>query len=393
MIHEPALIVTWLCHASENQSIQACVRHLARPAAAGGFALVQRHESEWVSSDERILLIRFQHHELPDIIFLQLSVNARISGGEGWVNALQQVEKALEGLTPAMEQAFLGRTLVYQAWTADTLEDAAQKVLNSGVLRMSTGPKLSRALAVAREAPGGALWLLASPGEANEEAVYLALGPKQGQETLIFGVLVGREAALLWPDAIMHKVRNVAAPYTRDGRARYLQAMERLQQRTVALLQARTSPSPGTLFDLNGDIARLSVIQAELRRLHSVLAIQQWNHDRAVFSLPWFEPIAAYQRLRIESILQRVAHDCEESKGVLDAAQRAVNSLRAEYEARRAKAAERTNWILALVGLLLALLQVIDADAETMWRRLIVLVFILAAIAGALAVTKLHRRR
>jgi len=383
MIQEPSLIVTLLISQAQAEPAASLIEHLARARTEGGLALVPHSNGGWQNEESRTLLISWSHQEMPEIRVVQLALNEKGLGVEGWRRARERYHQAMAGLPVHVQEAVQGCTLIYQALVQQPPAQVVATLWEQGVLTTEGGLPLHHPLAAALDAPGGAVWLLATPGGEQKEAIYLALGPEDGQETLVFDVLFGEKAALPGPDSILHQAYHLSAPYLASRRDRVLRALDDLQTRSVALLTQSGSPPDQELQDFRRGIASLSTILAEIQRLDNALDVLAMNHDRMLVTWPWMKDIGRYQRLRLDAMLQQVSHDAREIQSVLDGAQVALQSLETEFASRRAAAQERTNLILVVVGLILALLQVIDADAPTMRWRLLVVVFILAAfIAG-----------
>jgi len=391
-ISDPALTLTLLCHSNQPEGIAVLVQHLARPAEAGGLALETSEAGLWQDQAGERFLIRFTPINAPDLTLIQVALNASGADESVWKRLLTRLNNALSGMPSDAEEALIGTTLVYQGVTEDP-ETAGPALLQKNAVASLNQQALSHVLAKAM-VPGGMLWLLASPDVERNEAVYLALATPAEQNALVFDVLFGEEAGLIWPDAILHKTNFLTRDYFGGGRrGRFMKVARETIEYVAQRLEENATAQLEELNELNRRIAAITTIQAELRRIRSELDVQQQNFERAIATRPWDGDLWQYLGGRIDRTIVRIGHDVEEVQAGLDASTLALQSLRADYELRQARAAERsatlerrTNYILAAVAIIFTVGQVIDIDRDVMlWRaRAMLATVVVVAIAAFL---------
>lgn len=343
----PALFVTFVCardKKNQESAVTPIITHLARSEAEGGLALLSHATNQWSNSQQKTWAWCFVHPELPDVELLQVVLNP---GGDdatpGFLRAWKTLEQALKEM-PAQE-SLVGRTLVYQAALPPEREPqaAVQKWLATKTLLASNGHPISQPRAYS-QVTGGHLWLLATPCGIAQESIYLALGAKESQETLNLAVLFGKNAALIWPDAVAHKAYLIARDYlATDMRQRFRDASDALMEETVTILQQSDLLDLTLLDKLSRRVAKLATVIAELRRLHSGLEIHQTNYERSLENNHLTGGVSDYHRLQIKNRLIRIKHDLIDANAALEAANTAINTLRTKYEQIQATQAEERN--------------------------------------------------
>ena len=290
----------------------------------------------------------------------------------------------MAGLPTEVEKAFVGCTLVYQAAISgdSTATQSAKQETDELLVALLDKLRLQEehdALPTeplaASDVTGGKLWLLKT-GRSGQENIYIALGAEEKQDDLNTAVLFGYRAALIRPDAIAHKAYFMAREYLLgDIRNTFRDASKALMDKTVAILsQPRSSTSLLNRQDLttnqplnqslgplgrSGDhiseldqlsdkAANLTAVTSSLRQLHSGLKIHRFNHQISLKkasakagSNGLGTQIGRYHRNQINNILFRLNEDLTDANATLQAANTAINSLRAKYEQQQTEIAEQ----------------------------------------------------
>lgn len=399
---KPTLFVTLICKHSEESGALQVIRYLSRLETGGGFELHQSESepNEWSNFDTTMLLSSFEHPEFPDLALVQLSMYLEGDVSTAWRTASEKLALAIDGLSVEL----LGRTLVYQARLPEKIEAEQQdeivlSLLTKSRLRAGNGRRLTFALA-ASDVPGGRLWLLMT-GTDHEETVYLTLGTEAQEERLKKSLLLGRHAALPWPDTIAHQVYFMARDYLADGlRERLQQTNQMLMGKSVKMLQQQKllmtdsfntfDLSQQEISRLSNQVAELTTVMTELNQLHKILEQYKIDFEQSMDGSGLHNSVGLYHRWQINTILKRVAQDMTDASAALQAANTAFNSLRAKMEQEKfwqeekrieleADAHDLTHTILAVVGVILAVGFIVSGDPDVMlWRAF--------AIIGAAAI-------
>ena len=292
----------------------------------------------------------------------------------------------MAGQPTEVEKGFVGCTLVYQAAiSADSTATQSAKqetdellvaLLDKLRLQEEHDALPTEPLA-ASDVTGGKLWLLKT-GRSGQENIYIALGAEEEQDALNTAVLFGYRAALIRPDAIAHKAYFMAREYLLgDIRNTFRDASKALMDKTVAILSqprsttslaervnqdlttnqplnrtlaplGRSSDHISELDQLSDKAANLTAVTSSLRQLHSGLKIHRFNHQISLKkasakagSNGLGTQIGRYHRNQINNILFRLNEDLTDANATLQAANTAINSLRAKYEQQQTEIAEQ----------------------------------------------------
>lgn len=434
--HKPALITTFI---TQPKHAMPLIRHLARLSSAGGLGLQAHGDTDaWYNEKEKTIAEQVWHPDLPDVELVQVVLNGNGTASAGWLEETQTLEQALEGLAEETKSAILGRTLIYQAalepqneqneqnqpnqadadshHTPDELDELVVELLNSLHLQSSADERrFIRRFQAADNVSGGRLWLLQSAHNGTEN-LYLALGNDATQEALIYDVLLGQEAILLWPDSVAHKAYAMIDQYQMSGgHDRFSAASDRLMKQAHHILKQTTSKPTNELTlqtqnaldlynqpdwlarleeealaieQLSTEIATITTVSAELTRLHSRITIHHHNYNISVRSWPSESAIMSYHRNQLTNALYRLQEDLNEANAALKAADSAFNRLRIQHERQRSAQQERKNqreardnnrtqFILALIALIISVGQVIDQNIMLTLARFAAIVLVL----------------
>ncbi|MDM8518749.1 hypothetical protein QUF64_01780 [Anaerolineales bacterium HSG6] len=215
---------------------------------------------------------------------------------------------------------------------------------------------------------GGQLWLLDVPLEEDglsAKTVYLALAPANPDQNIVTEVLFGRTASLLMPDLVAHKGYHQRRQYSVDKLdEQYKTQIDELQDQTNYLLKSLPNESaPLDLKQLAQDYAHLSEATCLLDEIQISLRLQLRNYRW------WHEPTSDQQNLfeyHYQWLLE--GHDnleikLAEGRLALETTQGAVQMVQAELDRRQEIKQQWFERILTIVGVALAVPQLIDRGA------------------------------
>lgn len=319
------------------------------------------------AAEREAWLQRFDPPAARDTTAVQLALNEPGDVLVAWLALRRRLEAALAG---AALEGLWGYSLVYQAETPGGADPAQVDLAPLLGVARRLGDDSDAAAQVLAEAggPAGRLWLVDLPLEgegAQAASVYLAVGPAALSHQFVPQVLLGPAAALLMPDLIAHKGYHQArqakqGEFWRQYGA-HIQAMQASSQQLLAL-SAPLEAMAQSLAGLAGAHNRLTVTVATLGRL-------QVSLERQLHNLAWWQDpslsgsLLPYHRSHLESAARELELAVSEGRLVLDAAGALVQTVSARLEASRERKRQTLGTLLAVLGVVLAVPQLLDREA------------------------------
>ena len=358
----PALLATYFFH--DPAAAEGLVEAFTRPEA--GLALAPVADGEWRNIQEKV---RLWHGRLPGMIegsVVQLVLNAPEPAPRGWQILREQLLRAAGDVLVALTEGLWGYTLLYQAAVAPGETEAAAE----GVQSIPPGPWDG---ALASDTPHGQLWLLATPqgNGADARAVYAIVGPADREKELAQDWTWAPGGRWLILEMALHRAQNQRRQYQTVAPT-VVGAVEKMWATTHRLL---TDPHGVTAAGGEGAelqvlaerYGRLSIAASDLRLLHRTLAIQIDNARRAAIDLDLADALPVRHQLALlREADAQVGHDIGYARDTLEAAESALALVGARFGEREARAQERRNMIIAFLGLILAVGQLItDVEARS----------------------------
>lgn len=273
----------------------------------------------------------------------------------------------------AAQKALWGYNLIYHAvlvagGTAN--EETLGKLLPLG--RRAGLPPSKRAEWLAHtNVIGTDLWLLDIPAGNGSQAatVYVALAPLEKEQDMITKVLYGPGAMLLMPDLIAHKSYYQIRQLTPPRRHQYEAQLAGLRDHIAPLLgltrlnPSQTEPHPAPDLDtLSKTYARLLLVTSFLDDLRVALAQQLENYT-------WWEEelgegnLAQYYKRQIRTTYRELELLIEKGQRMLDATRTTIEMVQAKLEQRREQRESQIAALIAILGVALAVSQLIDPEA------------------------------
>jgi len=357
-IGRAALIATFFCKADSPLASELWQRLTGE---ASGLALVRVSDDLYQNVRLRRRLTRSPI--LDDTRIIQLFLNEEEAAPRGWAVAFETLMRALSNLLDERGDLW-GYSLCYQsAITAQEGDIEAQRSL----LRKAF-PDNEHTFA--GEWPFGRLWLLARPQGDGLQAstMYVLLGPAEREEQAVREFLAVPEGIHPRLELSLHKACYHGRQYGPTSQDRVARGIQALQMATDALLTsphglAEAGREEQELDQLAGRYANLTSVTAHLRHLRNSVQINLRSLHAVVEE--WGEPARSWWRLHegpLGRVIEQLDYDLEYAQPTLEAARAAAEVLRARFAAAEARAESRTNLWLALVGLALAVGQIVDQD-------------------------------
>jgi len=355
---EAALIANFY---GKRDQLQSLVEHLVQ-----SFELTPQDRYGYANEATMTLLRYFDPPAAHDTTIIQLALNT--SGAAR--TDLEAMRERLEAVLPhdKILQNVWGYTLIYQAeLIEDTPPDVAQGTLLPAARRLH--PELSerpQPLAQA-DMPGGRLWLIDIPlqGDGLQAAtVYLALSQPNSNNRLVLEVLYNPVAALLMVDLIAHKGYYEIRQYRLGGLdEQYRHKMEMLSNHTDTLLHdlTRATVTIRELDNLASEYGLLVSAVVHLDRLRVSLVRQQFNFN-------WWRKLAGggnvveFHHSQLEDASQELELLVAEGQHPLEAANTAVEVMRARLDKQQEGQQQRIETILSAAAAVLSVLVLIDKE-------------------------------
>jgi hypothetical protein len=350
-------------HAARLQTVvQGLCAALALESAAPGGDLWQNLEP-----DRETLMQRFDPPAAHDATVVQLALNEPGDAATAWLALRQRLEPHL---SESLLAGVWGYSLVYQAETTEGSDPTARDLAPLLAVTRRPGDESGAAIQVLAEAKvsGGKIWLLDVPleGQGVQAAtVYLAIGPAAQSHEFVQKVLLGPGATLLMPDLIAHKGYHQARQVKQgDFWKGYRDHIEAMQTYSHQLL---STPGPAkqtaqTLDKLARAHERLTLTLSHLGRLYVSL-------ERQVHNFAWWVDVSLngnllpYHRSHLESAARELDLMLTEGRLVLESSGAVVGIVSARLEASREQKQQAVGTLLAVLGVVLAVPQILDREA------------------------------
>lgn len=337
----------------------------------------------WLKNDYRLTSGQgpakeiFPRHFKPaaavDTSVFQLALNAEgQAAADGWLKMRERLERHLN--EHKLKEVW-GYTLIYQAVLAEgvTLDEPAlrQLVESAQPLRLAnedasaSDSQTTMPLLAQADVVGGRLWLTHVPLKRDGMAaatVYVALGPVEGERTLVQTVLLGANAKLLMPDLIAHKGYHQRRQYRQDEtKEQYEQAIKTIYQ-TINELLKELETNRNKLDQLTTDYNTFLIVVPHMAALYDSLAKQLHNYQ-------WWQKqaklgeVAEFHHHHLNAAFRELELLVAKGKEALEAARTTVEMVQAKSDRNQAQQQQTLqNW-LAIIAVLLAVPQLIDKNA------------------------------
>jgi hypothetical protein len=301
-----------------------------------------------------------------DTTIIQMALNTPGAAEAAWKALREQLEAILPN--DDLLKRVWGYTLIYQADLAqDTISNDALAPLLLAVRRLH--PALSEHPQTLAESdmPGGRLWLIDIPLQGNglqAATVYLALSQPNSNNLFVQDVLYNPVAALLMVDLIAHKGYHQMRQYRLGGLdVLYRYNMETLSTHTDTLLHDLTGATvtAGELDNLASEYGLLVSAVVHLDQLHVSLLRQQFNFN-------WWRKqagsgdVVEYHHSQLENAAKELELLVAEGQHPLEAANTAVDMMRARSDKQQEAQQQRIETILAAAAAVLSVLVLIDKE-------------------------------
>ena len=360
MAKEAALIVNFYGKRSQLQPLIGCLVH--------SLALVPQGHDSYANEVTGALL---RHFDPPaasahDVTIIQMALNRPRAAEAAW----KAMREQLEAILPDDEllKNVWGYTLIYQAELAqDVTPDGALATLLPAARRLH--PELSERPQTLAESdmPGGRLWLIDIPDQGDglqAATVYLALSQLNSNNRFVREVLYNPVAALLMADLIAHKGYHQIRQYRLGGlNEQYRRNMAKLSTHIDALLHNLTQAAVTADHhdQLASEYGLLVSAVVHLDQLHVSLLRQEFNFN-------WWGKragggdIVEYHHSQLEDAAQELELLVAEGRHPLEAANTAVEMMRARLDKQQEGQQQRIETLLTAAAAVLSVLVLIDKD-------------------------------
>jgi hypothetical protein len=359
VVKEAALIANFY---GERGQLQTLIAHLIQ-----SLALTPQGHDSYANAVTGALLNHFDPPaaSAQDTTIIQLALNTSGVVEMAWKRMREQLEAILPN--DELLKNVWGYTLIYQAeLIQDVTPDVALTTLLPAARRLH--PKLSEHLQTLAESDmlSGRLWLIDIPhqGDGLQAAtVYLALSQPNSNNRLVREVLYNPVAALLMVDLIAHKGYHQMRQYRLgDLDEQYRHKMETLSRHTDYLLDnLMASVTADQLDQLASEYGLLVSAVVHLDQLHVSLRRQQFNFD-------WWRKqaeggdVVEFHDSQLENAAQELELLVAEGQHPLEAANTAVDMLRARLDKQQEDQQQRIETILMAAAAILSVLVLIDKE-------------------------------
>jgi hypothetical protein len=337
---------------------------------AGELAAAQALEPDpgaagvWQSAKEDLWLQLFEPPTNGDTAALQVACNPpEETAATGWLSARARLEQVLD--PPILDEFAGGCTLLYLAEAGPGAGPDEAGVLGPAVPLHSD---LLRAYPLRRSALGedGTLWLTHIPVRDDRLGVIVyAAVARSGREAALNRRLLGRTAPFLMSDLVAHKGYRWRREYDASPRLR-------LADQTIAALAEDTTEILDDLHDEQKAAAELEEMASrydevvglvpQLDEIRYNLVKQQINFDQWTADLPG-EEIFSLHRSHLRLAVTELELLLTRARDTLQVAGTTVELVQARQGRERARRERRTQQLLTLLALALALPELINMEA------------------------------
>lgn len=351
--------------------------------AALGLVIQVFPERQYLSASDKGRYLRyFDPPAAPDTRFIQLALSEAGEAQVVWERLCQKLahdvglKESLHAFTK--QKAFWGYSLVYHAALVQnaTLDEPRLDSL----LRLARRPDLPPAKWAESLAHtnvmGADLWLMDIPnqGEGAEAAsIYVALSPIDKENDMITKLLYGPGALLLMPDLIAHKSYYQIRQYSGEPTTSYKERVKALRKQITPLLdlpiRASEGPQRGKqpdqvqqLAQLSKEYARLLMVITLFDELRIALAQQLENYT-------WWEEelgegnVASYHKQQVRTAYRELELLIENGQRMQEAARTTIEMVQTKLQQARDKRENRTNLLIGILGVALAVSQIVNESA------------------------------
>ena len=357
LLQRPALIATFF---GPRGRMEPVANQLV-----GALELTPRVANEWFSSETETYLSRFDPPQAHDTAVVQLALNAPGQVRDAWETMRKRLANVLDD---AALQGTWGYTLVYQAELASgpALDELVVDEMLPAPWRLDSTPGIAPRSLASLQVPGGRLWLMDVPirGDGLQAStVYVALGPSDADNRLVSEVLLGQAGRVLMPDLNAHKGYHHRRRYRGGFHDRYREKKRATQETTSRVLEELRQERDATdeLDELARDYGQLVNATIDLSDLHFALARNLTNYDlwRIQDGAVAFE----FHRRHMDAALQDMELLQSEGQKTLEPAATAVDMMQAQLDKVQERRRQGTETLLAVLGVALAVPQLVDREA------------------------------
>lgn len=312
-----------------------------------------------------ILLHAFDPVAAQDSTVIQLAVNAPGPVEQAWEQAWAHLEPVV---SLAEARKAWGISVVYQAEWKDSPRNSrafAPEFAGISLPGLPVGQRNHLAISLAKD---GAAALVSCPdmgGQLLPGSVYLVLVPSGVDSQYLAENFLGPAARFILPDLICHKGYHQQAQWHNDiFLPQYRKRLEEMMDAShkAVLFQADGNELAKALEALARTYEEMSITLAHMERLSVSL-------DRQLHNLAWWlDPPAGmeiflHQQQRLQNAFAELGLAIREGRTVWEASQRAVAIVSTRLQAEQERRQERFTILLAILGVVLAVPQVIDREA------------------------------
>lgn len=322
---------------------------------------------DYVSSDSRALLRRWEPASTHDAMVVQLALNQAGNLKMAWSKMREDLEKMLSA---ELLKEMWGYSLIYEAALAPSGNiERAFKALLPDVRRLYQPQPFNEPQPLAHACiHGGELWLVEAPLHGDSIAagtIYIALSTINDEREFVQTVFYGKDATLLMPDLIAHKAYFHRRQYHTGGLHREYEAMlGRVRDTTDLLLQTlqQQRSGAGKTEELSKAYQGLARIMPPLNALHIRQLQQAHNYDYWRGRLNQNE-ILNYHLTQLQASVEELKLMVAEGRDQMDATRMALELAQTRIESSRVRGQERSQLLLAVLGSALAVPQLVDRTA------------------------------
>jgi hypothetical protein len=260
-----------------------------------------------------------------------------------------------------------GHTLVYQAdLEPGESSEAALTALLPHCRGLSQEVAIRTASLAAATIAAGHLWLLEIPTDGaslDSSTVYLALADPGDGQVLLNNWLLGPSARLLLPDLTAHKGYHAKRESYADAHVeRFRQELDELREDCDTTLLASPPISAADLENIGRRLPDIHRVAGLYEGLHVNVRRFLANYRLQIGRVE-LGAIGAYHLEQLEALELDIALLIVEAERALETARSAVDLHRARFEEIRARTESRVAQFLGLLGLAIAVPQLVDRPA------------------------------
>lgn len=340
-------------------------------------------ERQYLSASDKGRYLRyFDPPAAADTRVVQFALSEAGEAQLVWETLCQKLANNIElkeSLDPLAEQkALWGYSLVYHAAVVQnvTLDEPARDALLRLARRPGLPPEKRAEWLAHTNVMGADLWLMDIPneGEGSQAAtVYVALSAIDKENDMITKLLYGPGALLLMPDLIAHKSYYQMRQYSGQRTKRYKKRVEALRKQITPLLNLPVRASEGSqtgkqpdevqqLAQLSEEYASLLMVISLFDELRIALAQQLENYT-------WWEEelgegnVASYHKQQVRTAYRELELLIENGQRMQEAARTTIEMVQTKLQQARDKRENRTNLLIGILGVALAVSQIINETA------------------------------